>query len=97
MGRAGPGRAGRSRGSRGTRAAAQLLRAYSSGGQSFADSVTFGIQKLINLRGGDFRCLCSPMFTADWSWRVNGLYFMNVTLLRREGKRRERTRVSAEC
>lgn len=51
-----------------------------------AHSVTFGIKKLINLRGGDFRCLCSLMFTAVWRWRVDGLYFMNVTLLRREGK-----------
>ena len=35
--------------------------------------------------------------TADWSWKGNGFYFMNVTLLRRDGKRRDRTRVSAEC
>ena len=35
--------------------------------------------------------------TADCSWKGNGFYFMNVTLLRRDGKRRDRTRVSAEC
>ena len=37
------------------------------------------------------RCLDSVMLTADWSWRGNIIYFMNVT------KRREWTRVSADA
>ena len=33
-------------------------------------------------------CLCRVMLTADWSWRGNVLYFMNVTLRRGDGEKK---------
>ena len=38
---------------------------------------------------------CYVMLTANWSWRGNLLCFLNVTLLRCEGDRKKRNRVSA--